>query len=147
MSAITREDLGYYGSIKNLVRQEGRYGYNCAGYAFESFDWYQPSHFSHRTLQREYNGVYTCAQRIVEDFQGLVRIIKEMSELKENEYLVAFRTGPGDFHFVKRASNGNWRHKRGISSKIERMSKKEVFSDNWASGKYISPVVLFAVVK
>lgn len=147
MSLATRAYNGYGVSVEKLIRNMDRHDYNCGGYALETFDWYLPyaSYRPEHGYATTNEGVLKYARYICESVTG-VRIIKNESELNEDEYLVAFRTCKRDFHFMKRDSQGNWRHKRGHSYRIERITKKEVFSEVWP-GEYHSPIVLLAVTK
>ena len=138
-------------SIKNTKRQ----AYNCGGYALENFAWYCPY-----TMEQDENDetpFYTsrnsnelvdkCVDHMVEEYKGNLRVIKNVKELKPNEYAIAFRASleNDDFHFAKLGRNGIWYHKRGSSQVIETMSKKELFGKSWCHGKYDSKLVLMAM--
>lgn len=143
-------------NIKNTQKNR----YNCGGYALGTFSWYCP-YGEEFDAQARYDGcdyfytnmpkeeldkeADTFADNMVKEFNGKVRIIQDIKDLKGSEYAVAFRTGADDFHFVKRTKGGQWLHKRGGYWRIERMSKKDVFSAEWCDGKYNSKVVLLGV--
>lgn len=129
-----------------------RGAYNCGGYALENYGWYCP--YSEEALydlkldeaflyaeltEREEELFVDYMLDTIED----LRIIKDISDLLENEYAIAFRIASDDFHFVKRGENGCWYEKMGSCSKIERMTKEEVFSDCW-HGNYDGELYLFA---
>lgn len=59
-----------------------------------------------------------------------VREITRELELDDDEYLVAFKASPYDFHYARRMDNGDWFHKMG-GSEIEKISKYDVYNDNW----------------
>ena len=138
-------------SIKNTKRQ----AYNCGGYALENFTWYCPY-----TMEQDENDetpFYTsrnsnelvdkCVDHMVEEYNGNLRVIKNVKELKPNEYAIAFRASleNDDFHFAKLGRNGIWYHKRGSNQAIETMPKKELFGKSWCHGKYDSKLVLMAM--
>ena len=79
------------------------------------------------------------------DFPNLRRI-QTLDELKENEYAVAFRLSDYDFHYIKRASNGHWFHKRGSSNYIDTMKEEVVFSESWGNG-YDGEIALLAIAR
>lgn len=124
-------------NIKNSDKDE----YNCAGYALNCFSWYCPLN------HHEYD-VDIYAKQILIDFPN-VRIISSEKELKNNEYIIAFRISSCDFHFMKRSKNGNWFEKRGWVPVIYRIKKEKVFNEIWSShrydGGYNSKIILFAV--
>lgn len=148
MSRATRELLGSEYSVSHYIRTEDRRDYNCGGYALETFDWVYPyveglrRRWKHGTDLRS---VMRYARYLTETIPG-VRIIEQEREMKDNEYLVAFRTSNYDFHFCKRDDSGNWRHKRGRCEILFRILKSQVFSPSWDGG-YDSPIILLAVEK
>jgi len=89
---------------------------------------------------------------MLKEFSDL-RVIKDIKELAQDEYAIAFRiggvNGVHDFHFMKRAKNGHWSHKAGGSC-IKFIKKEEVFSEEWVTGywypknHYRGELVLFA---
>ena len=90
---------------------------------------------------------------MLEEIDGL-RVIDNIKELNKDEYAVAFRFTSDwlqeDFHFIKRARNGQWYEKMGSSSYINRVPTKKVFAPEWTYSNaiseivYDSPLVLFA---
>jgi hypothetical protein len=121
--------------------------YNCGGYALETFDWFCP--YKRTTKMKFYNNGFDYYQpRLVKFMLKMfptMRIAKDINDLKENERMVAFRTGYRDFHFVKVTASGRFYHKAGDST-IARMSKREFFSDQWYNG-YDSEIVFLAIAK
>ena len=92
-------------SIKNTKRQ----AYNCGGYALENFTWYCP--YTAEQDENDETPFYTsrnsnelvdkCVDHMVEEYNGNLRVIKNVKELKPNEYAIAFRASleNDDFHF------------------------------------------------
>ena len=142
-------------SVKTVNVRE----YNCGGYALNTFTWYRPHKSKYVVYGNEYEENLTekdieetysyCVSVMLKDFPSL-RIIKDIKELQENEYAIAFRigglnNGVNDFHFMKRAKNGCWTHKMGQGD-IQRIKKEQVFADVWHAsfGDYKGKIVLFA---
>ena len=85
-------------------------------------------------------------------FEFATRVIKDIKELAQDEYAIAFRIGGvdgvHDFHFMKRAKNGRWYHKAGGFA-IQSIKKEQVFGEEWITGwfganHYRGELVLFA---
>ena len=81
-----------------------------------------------------------------------LRVINEFSDLKENEYCVAFRVGRGDFHYVRSNNSkcnvwigkqGWWRVKKLTPNVSDNL---EEFFDGLFGGRYDSDTILFAKV-
>ena len=89
-----------------------------------------------------------AVSKMILDFEGKLRMIKSLEHLdKKTERVVAFRlSSNGDFHYIKKAENGQWHHKRGASAPIHRMSQDNVLNSVWC-GFYDGPVVLLAIKK
>lgn len=122
------------------IRNVPRNLFNCAGYALGTFSWV---HVTNSIFDLDPEG---CVDNMLREFDN-VRVIRESSELKTGEYLVAFRTGPRDFHFMKRGKNGVWYHKMGSTAPIHRATKQDVFADKWTNRVtyYDSEITLLAV--
>jgi len=133
-----------------------KFEYNCGGYAFNTHKWYCLTSF-HKILQQNSSEVnsnilaYHCKKEILNSFDR-IREIKDISELKENEYGVAFKACNEDFHFCK-FENGVWSHKPGRGN-IEALFPNQVYSKKWnkESGfrndvNYDSKTIYFAVEK
>ena len=130
---------------KRNIRNTEKRSYNCGGYALESFSWYLPRH-GDIPIGWDYGStVENCVKAMMEDFPNL-RVIASVDDLRENEYAVAFRLSEHDFHYVKRAANGHWFHKRGASCYIDTMKKEVVFSESWGNG-YKGEIALLAVAR
>ena len=134
------------------IRNTDKYDYNCGGYALETFTWYCPRaedervRYSFRNIEQAYETTLHAVAHMVYEFEGKLRMIRKLKDLKENERAVAFRiSSDGDFHYVKKAKNG-WYHKRGGCPRIERMSEYNVFNTDWC-GRYDGPIVLLAIEK
>ena len=124
-------------NTKNTDREE----YNCGGYALGCYSWYCP--FGHQVTNFEEN-----VNQILKDFPN-VRRIENSQDLLPDEYMVAFRLSPSDFHFMKRAKNGTWREKRGSQSEIRIVPKSVVFGEVWSPHRfdngYRGEIAFFAV--
>ena len=121
----------------NTDREE----YNCGGYALGCYSWYCP--FGYQVTDFEKN-----VNQILKDFPN-VRRIENSQDLLPDEYMVAFRLSPSDFHFMKRAKNGTWREKRGSQSEIRIVPKSVVFGEVWSPHRfdngYRGEIAFFAV--
>lgn len=123
---------------------------NCAGYALGTFSWWQPAEYI--DWKCLYLGVKTARGRkshlerfiklLLEDIPNLQRI-SSIDEAPKDVEVIACRLGDYDFHFIRRARNGHWLHKRGGLPSIHTMTVTEVFSDNWCDGKYYGEIALF----
>ena len=124
-------------NTKNADRNE----YNCGGYALGCYSWYCP--FGYQVTDFEEN-----VNQILKDFSN-VRRIENSQDLLPDEYMVAFRLSPSDFHFMKRAKNGTWREKRGSQSEIRIVPKSVVFGEVWSPHRfdngYRGEIAFFAV--
>lgn len=137
-------------NIDNTPRSD----FNCGGYALETFTWYAPC-LEERERDYIFDPYYNIEKRLawavenmIAEFNGLLREIDGIDELREGEYAIAFRlsTTNSDFHFVKRCANGVWRQKRGGFPRIETMTTEEVKASVWYNGltTYDGPIVLLA---
>lgn len=130
--------------------------YNCGGYALETYDWYRPSddcffdygidEMDEATMLEQ---TQKCVDYMLNQFKGLLRVIQGTWELKENEYMIAFKidaNGENDFHYMKRGNNGQWYHKMG-GCPIRRIKKEKVFKEYWIfnSITYYGKTVFFAM--
>ena len=111
-------------NTKNADRNE----YNCGGYALGCYSWYCPFGYQVTNFEKNVN-------QILKDFPN-VRRIENSQDLLPDEYMVAFRLSPSDFHFMKRAKNGTWREKRGSQSEIRIVPKSVVFGEVWSPHRY-----------
>ena len=135
------------------LKNTNRTTYNCAGYALNTFSWYLPCPDDVDDLDDVEWGAYDEIEQnamafrfvtqILNDFPT-ARLIGSVDELNDDEYAFAFRVGVDDFHFVKRAKNGQWYAKNGSNPRIERMSERDVFHSEWEDGRYNGAIFLFA---
>lgn len=132
-------------NITNCIKNEYRGVYNCGGYALNTFNWYYPDGAAMFVSSHD-EAVQCYTDAMVHEFNGKLRVIQDVTELMDDEYAVAFRTREGDFHFCKRDDSGNWRHKRGGTPTLHRITKARLFSEEWPGG-YCSRIVLFAMKK
>lgn len=134
-------------NLKNTNRDV----YNCGGYALGTFNWFLP--YSKRNRYKYHGKFKKNSSKLVNYmitlFNGRLRNIKSIDDLKENENAIAFRCANEDFHFMIRKDNKIWYHKRGSFSKIERISKEDVFNDGWKSNglNYDGKLYLLALKK
>lgn len=140
-------------NLRNMQNTEKR-KYNCAGFALETYSWYCPHRNDWASLMysslSDAEVTEQCVQIMLEDFKDL-RIITDLSELKDGEYAIAFRISRDyeDFHFARRMPDGKWYNKMGGSFLIEEMDEHEVFHEEWDRGYYLydGPVVLMAKIE
>lgn len=123
--------------------------YNCGGFALGIFAWYLPlpnkfhdRYYSMVNKSLRLTLIYT-SRYIVKEISD-IRIIKNISELTKDEYAIAYRIGLGDFHFMRRATNGKWYEKCGSRYRIDEVPEEVVFGKSWRDGYYNSDIVLFA---
>lgn len=131
------------------MNKEGRnsrntplYEYNSGGYALGTFNWFCPyGSYDGDTLHSRCSKETTLknfTKYILLTFEERIRIISKIEEKTKDEYIIAFRIGFHDFHFIKRGNNGVWYHKPGNST-IRRIKKNRsvfgcvVYSQWWYS--------------
>lgn len=122
---------------------------NCGGYALETYNWYlpydDPDEFYmgyYKTQEEEERLLTRFTNYILNDFPGKIRVIEDEAEVLPDEYLVALRIGPHDFHFLKN-SRRYWEGKMGARSKIFHYTYEQVYAPHW-DNEYVSRIVLFA---
>ena len=156
--------------IKHIRKLQGDYfmnsrkpHYNCGGFALGTYNWYLPyeqrdedwawyfEEFDegYLTAEEAVTGLTnTCVDFMLNDING-IRIIEEESEIKKNEYAIAFRIGflDDDFHYARRSDEGVWYHKMGGTEIRE--CEFGIHDRVWDCGAYVyeGPVVLFAIRK
>ena len=139
------------------TRKRRTRNYNCAGYALNTFNWYNPT--TEEIEQRAeasrdfFASLFVKPINFIEEMERLIEIllkdfsdlrrIKDVSECGENEYLIAMRCGEDDFHFMKRDKRGCWWEKMG-SKEIRKAKKENVFDTKFWHWRYSSEIVLFA---
>ena len=147
---------------KRNSQNTDNWDYNCGGYALGTFSWFLLDSFEHgyedyynMTIEEIEERIVRmeddCVEEIVEVFEGLVRPISVLSELREDEYAVLFRISydeegyVDDFHFVKRHHDGHYSHKPGKSAVAE--FKNDPFDGDWSSHclVYNAPIKILAV--
>lgn len=134
---------------KSLVLSYHQEGYNCFGYAMNYFDWLDLDSFWYNDEEdyEELSDIFEeCCQELERRFE-LRRVWDPETRVGANEYLIAFRIGFDDFHFVRRLSDGTWSHKPGHNH-IRHMSEEELLSDCWGdydTCKYVSDIGYFIV--
>ena len=138
------------------IRNTNKRMYNCGGYALGTYSWYCPQpdddyddSYAFDTMDEAIDITLDVVDHMCYEFEGKIRVIKTLNELNTSvEYAVAFRiSSRNDFHYVKKADNGHWYHKRGGMLDINQMTEYEVFNTRWCGGFYDGPIVLLAVKK
>ena len=126
--------------------------YNCAGYALNTYSWYQPEDvkfqwgfpFWLKGQKRKY--IKSAIDILTRDFPDL-RVIKSVQDAQPDEYIIAFRVADDDFHFIKRGMNNVWYSKCG-GAPIRRLTTEEVFAPAWNNyfgvATYKGKITLFA---
>lgn len=117
------------------IRNTDKGDYNCGGYALKTFSWYIPQYTS--LFSNKASIFNEMVESILEDFPNLRRI-QDPNQVSPKTEIIAFRINycGHDFHFLRRAANGHWFHKRGRANYISTITKKEVFSDCWCDCYY-----------
>ena len=133
---IMRGDYDFLNEDKlRNIRNTHKKNYNCGGYALKTFSWYVPQYTS---WYIDKASIFAeMVESILEDFPNLRRI-QDPNQVNPNTEIIAFRINyrGHDFHFLRRAVNGHWFHKRGATNYISTITKKEVFSDCWCDCYY-----------
>ena len=139
---------------KRSTRNTNKRTYNCAGYALGTYSWYCPHDgekdhihdYSFDTVEEAWQETLMAVAHMVRDFPTL-RVIKQVGEATRKERVIAFRlSSDGDFHYLKRAHNNRWYHKRGSKNCIEHMTDYEAMNMDWCD-RYDGPIVLMAIEK
>ena len=125
---------------RNTMNTDGE-KYNCGGYALGCYSWYCPFDRHVRDFEKNVN-------QILKDFPN-IRLVDNIQNIMPNEYAVAFRLSPTDFHFMKQSKNGVWSEKRGSQPEIRIVPKSVVFGEVWSPHRYDNgyrgEIALFAV--
>ena len=142
---------------KRNLRNTKRHTFNCGGFALGTFSWYCPHtekdetwmgyDYGFDTREEAWIKTMYAVSKMMLDFPGM-RMIKSLDQLdKQHERVIAFRlSSDGDFHYIKKCSNGVWHHKRGRSPMIWTMREKDVLHSVWC-GRYDGPIILLAIKK
>lgn len=154
--------------IKHIRKLQGDYfknkpHYNCGGFALGTYDWYVPYAYradswyyyfkefdeGYLTKEEAITGLTNaCVDFMLNDLDG-IRVIENESEIKKNEYAVAFRVSfeDDDFHYARRSDEGVWYHKMG-GTEI-RKCDFDIHDQAWNCYPYVyeGPVILFAIRK
>lgn len=154
----------------NRYKRKNKKSYNCGGYALGTYDWFIPyqcrsldnnlrkdiEEFFCESMSNAYafctNDYNIMAERCIKEmicyFNGRLREIKKVSDAKENERVIAFRFGAGDFHFMIKGRKGHqWHSKMGVSISIDTFSEEYVMSDPDWGDVYLSDTYLMAMSK
>jgi len=144
--------------MKNLTKRFYSFDYskrrkfNCGGLALGTYLWeglenwdylYDDDYDTDEDFMRALNVMARdCAQEIVENFNGNVRIIEKEEDAKRGEIVFFLRLAPKDYHFVLK-SGEKYYQKKGATPFLEEMSRRELYSDSWGD-RYISDIIIFA---
>lgn len=123
--------------------------YNCGGFALGTFSWYLPQCESawgcwedDWSMEEMTELTDDCVAVMLDEFPDL-REIQYLSEVRHDEYAIAFRlSSDGDFHYVRQMHGRTWTHKCG-GGEIQTMTRWEVFNTDWC-WRYNGPIVLLA---
>ena len=145
---LNNRDLFNNERARNVHNTNTRF-YNCAGYALGTFSWYCPyDDYDPFSLVCDSNTLEVVTKltvsHMLKDFEGKLRVISSLEELRKDEYAIAYRvSSDGDFHFMKKART-RWHHKRGSMSTILTESEGNVLNSIWCD-RYDGPIVLMAM--
>lgn len=164
------------------IDNTSRFDYNCGGYALNTFNWYYPRDIFNsknfkkpedewrcrdqtigNILKNSNNNINTILNTyalrdsyyMIQNFNGKLRRINSLKDLKKNERIIAYRLGYDknslecDFHFIfKDYGDNKWSHKMG-ALKIEnnKFTDDNIFSDIWNLSYYCysSNIILMAL--
>lgn len=143
--------------LKSSTRKRRTSHYNCAGYALNTFNWYNPmteEMWQRAEASRDFlASLFVNPISFIEEMENMIEIllkdfsdlrrIKDVSECSENEYVIAMRCAEDDFHFMKRDKRGCWWEKMGRCG-IRKVKKENVFTTGLWNWRYSSEIVLFA---
>ena len=145
---LNNRDLFNNERARNIHNTDTRL-YNCAGYALGTFSWYHPyDDYDIFSLLCNLDKLEEITKQTVsymlKDFEGKLRVISSLEELRKDEYAIAYRvSSDGDFHFMKKART-RWHHKRGNTLTILTESEDNVLNSIWCN-RYDGPIVLMAM--
>ena len=136
---------------KRTNKNVERWQFNCGGYALETYSWicpYDTEEDSDRLFDDWYCSM-SSNEKLEETVEWMLhrvpglRKVNGVEDLKEDEYLIAYKCGNFDFHYMKRLPNGQWWHKPG-SGRTRRIAEHKVYARTWSDGKYDSDTVFLA---
>lgn len=133
--------------------------FNCGGYGLNVFGWYCPYDTEEQSY-KYFGGGRTLAmsddmvaeettEMMLKHFNGKLRRIETLDDIREDEYGVLYKVGSSDFHFIKYfPESKRFFHKPGSWS-IRRISKDEAMADVWhgSAVTYRSKTIFFAMKK
>lgn len=149
-SDLYLEDVYNQFGTRSRQNVEG-WQFNCGGYALSTYNWlcpYDTEEDSDRLFDDWYSDM-SSNEKLEETVDWMLRhvpdlrLVNGVEDLEEDEYLIAYKCGRTDFHYMKRLPSGQWWHKMG-SSRTRRISEKAVYADTWLHGKYDSDTAFFA---
>ncbi len=131
------------------------FSYNCGGFALGTDDWYFPGRLcndgdDYEMLEYSFDDneeafLHHLVDLMLEEFEGYLRIVESEHDIEDDEVVVFFRIGAGDFHFITKEPDGKYWHKMGEWD-IEEIEEEEVYSDCWCC-RYDSEMIIFAYKK
>jgi hypothetical protein len=177
LEGITDNDLSNINLKRNASNVPSSY-FNCGGWALQTFNWYHPwenYNFYYDLIESSSEDIleYLNSSKIYDDrifkikdprlaymtntilseINSGIHLINNLSEIRDGEFAVAFRTTVEDidfdFHFMKRESKNHWSEKLGASRIYEIFKDDEYIldgDDDWPLG-YSGEIILFAKTK
>lgn len=149
------------------------WAYNCAGYAFRTFSWYEPAFCTVDVICDIFDDfqnadvdyvkrliIKSFTKKFLRDFPKKLRVLQTINDLKADEELILFRLDYGifydddenwlynpnriDFHFIVRRDD-KWMEKQG-SCDIEEVTY-DPFAADWhiCRHHYDSDIVILAM--
>lgn len=137
-----------YLNLKDERNKDNTYpgSYNCGGFALKTYSWYRPyDRFNHGWADISNESLEEYVEHMLKEIPYLRRLNTER-DAREDEEIVLFRVGSGDFHFLRKVSRNEYHHKVGARSYIEKMTQDEAYDEYW-KGRYDSEIVVFGLSK
>ena len=145
-------------NLDNTEQQD----FNYAGWALETFNWYQPDGNS-EDEEKDYREIRSrtdisrhrraklmlrgSIDNMLKDFEGRLRLINLEDPILPNEYRIAFRFTDDlhDFHFAKEIAPNLWSAKAGDGDITEFSADQLLGAWDWGSNNYNRKIAFFAM--
>lgn len=143
--------------------------FNCGGFALQTWDWFTPyAEFScnpcfYSDNDPLDNGIdfeecdggqcqgdlaLQCTTDFILSCFENIRLIEWEDEAKEDEDIILYRIGGGDFHFILKIAEDVYISKSGPREEVEILDKNDAYDKHWSfSTFYDSEIVKFAKKK
>lgn len=128
---------------KVMMKRKNKYNFNCGGYALNTFTFYKP--YPGEFRDQSFLDADKFVKNMVDEFNGKLRILENENDALPYERVVFFKGGRRDFHFAYKGKNGQYYNKMGWCPDIRRMTKQEVYADDWNDGYYTSKLCILAL--